>query len=65
MALAAIVVKATDIPRFHLGTELRSILPHGSLAHGRYFIPKSDVERIPTQIEAPVIHRHVTRAPPV
>jgi hypothetical protein len=40
----AFVVKATDILRFHLGTELRSILLHGSLAHGCYFIPKSDVD---------------------
>ncbi len=36
----AFVMKAVDILRLHLGTELRSVLLHGSLAHGCYFIPK-------------------------
>jgi hypothetical protein len=40
----AFVMKAVDILRLHLGTELSSILLHGSLAHGCYFIPKSDID---------------------
>jgi streptomycin 3"-adenylyltransferase len=40
----AFVARAANILRLHLGTELRSILLHGSLAHGCYFIPKSDVD---------------------
>ncbi|MCG3143158.1 MAG: hypothetical protein HONDAALG_00479 [Gammaproteobacteria bacterium] len=40
----AFVMKAVDILRSRLGTDLRSVLLHGSLAHGCYFIPKSDVD---------------------
>ena len=38
------ILKAVEILRTHLGEELRSILLHGSLAHGCYYIPKSDVD---------------------
>jgi Domain of unknown function (DUF4111) len=51
------VVKATDILSFLLGRELRSILLHGSLAHGCYFIPKSDVD-ILAVTAAPVTESH-------
>jgi streptomycin 3"-adenylyltransferase len=40
----AFVKEAVAILRSHLGTDLRSVLLHGSLAHGCYFIPKSDID---------------------